>query len=406
MSPRSRISPRFFVNQLTSAMADDWSTSYALAKYQIAKESFNWRHPLGAKHGKGDGVQLVSLRITDMCNLRCHSCGQWGDNGYLVGKSLKELKDREVPVEIYKQLVDQIVDAGWSPVWYIWGGEPMLYPGLIELLHYIKDRGMAISLVSNATTIARRADDILETCKIVYLSVDGPNGEIHNRQRPGITENYDNFTDVGAALETLSAEKANRNAVFPYIIPLSCITMYNIDVVVDLHEFTSQYADAHIFYLTWWMDSESAQAHSKDFERRFGFKPQTHYGWIGTWKDFDHGAIFDRFGEMEKLSKAQRRCPPIMMPRLNTRDEIQSYYTNHSDTFDYNQCVSIYMTMEIDSNGDVSLCRDYHDYIIGNIKTDTVVDMWNNDKAQKFRSSISTEGIMPVCRRCCGLMGY
>ena len=134
------------------------------------------------------------------------------------------------------------------------------------------------------------------------------------------------------------------------------------------------------------------------------------YGGIGkaarTWKDFDHGAIFDRFGEMEKLSKAQRRCPPIMMPRLNTRDEIQSYYTNHSDTFDYNQCVSIYMTMEIDSNGDVSLCRDYHDYIIGNIKTDTVVDMWNNDKAQKFRSSISTEGIMPVCRRCCGLMGY
>ena len=64
------------------------------------------------------------------------------------------------------------------------------------------------------------------------------------------------------------------------------------------------------------------------------------------------------------------------------------------------------MTMEIDSNGDVSLCRDYHDYIIGNIKNDSVMDMWNNDKAQKFRSSISTEGPMPVGRRCCGLMGY
>ena len=92
-----------------------------------------------------------------MCNLRCHSCGQWGDNGYLVGESLKDLKQREVPVEIYKNLVDQIVDEGWSPVWYIWGGEPMLYPGLIELMHYIKDRGMPISLVSNATNIARRA---------------------------------------------------------------------------------------------------------------------------------------------------------------------------------------------------------------------------------------------------------
>ena len=62
--------------------------------------------------------------------------------------------------------------------------------------------------------------------------------------------------------------------------------------------------------------------------------------------------------------------------------------------------------MEVDSNGDVSLCRDYHDYIIGNIKTDKVVDMWNNQKAMKFRQSVSNDGPMPVCRRCCGLMGY
>ena len=36
------------------------------------------------------------------------------------------------------------------------------------------------------------------------------------------------------------------------------------------------------------------------------------------------------------------------------------------------------MTLEINSNGDVSLCRDYHDYVIGNIQKDRVVDMWNN----------------------------
>ena len=79
MPERSRISPRFFVNQLASTLLEDWWTSYTFVKYQIAKESFNWRHPFGAKHGRGDAVQLVSLRITDMCNLRCHSCGQWGD---------------------------------------------------------------------------------------------------------------------------------------------------------------------------------------------------------------------------------------------------------------------------------------------------------------------------------------
>ena len=47
--------------------------------------------------------------------------------------------------------------------------------------------------------------------------------------------------------------------------------MYNIDVVVDLYKFTSQFADAQIFYLTWWIDAESAQEHTEDFEKRFGF---------------------------------------------------------------------------------------------------------------------------------------
>jgi radical SAM protein with 4Fe4S-binding SPASM domain len=406
MATRSRIPPRFFVRQLAAACSEDWGTSSRLAKYQIAKESFNWRHPLGAKHGRGDTVQLIGLRITDMCNLRCHTCGQWGDEGYLLGESLKALKQREVPVEVYKKLVDQIVAAGWAPVWYIWGGEPMLYPGLTELLYYIKERGMPISLVSNGTNIAEQAEPILETCKIVYLSVDGPNAEIHNTQRPGVTESYDNFKEVKAALETIHAAKAERNLTFPYVIPLSCISSYNIDVLVDLYKFTSQYANAQIFYLTWWIDAAEAQRHTEDFERRFGFRPQTQHGWIGTWKDFDHGVIAEKFEQMEELSRQTRRCPPMMIPNLRTAEDIRRYYTDHTATFGYDQCISIYMTLEIDSNGDVALCRDYHDYVIGNIKTDAIADIWNGTAARKFRTSISTEGLMPACRRCCGLMGF
>ena len=106
--------------------------------------------------------------------------------------------------------------------------------------------------------------------------------------------------------------------------------MYNIDFVVDLYKFTSQYADAQIFYLTWWIDSESAQDTQRSLKNASDSNPQTHYGWIGTWKDFDHGAILDRFEEMESLSDKQRRCPPIMMPRLNTKGEIQRYYTESS----------------------------------------------------------------------------
>ena len=73
--------------------------------------------------------------------------------------------------------------------------------------------------------------------------------------------------------------------------------------------------------------------------------------------------------------------PAIYEPRLLMFDktsielEKTSYYKDHAETFGYNQCVSIYMTLKIDSIGDVNLCRNYHDYVIRNVQKDRVVDM-------------------------------
>lgn len=406
MSTRSRIKPGNFLKQAVGALRQDWPTSSNFLRYQFAKETFNLRHPFGAPEGRGERLRQISLRITDMCNLRCHSCGQWGDNGYQVGKSLKELKRNEVPVDVYRNLVDQCVDEGLHPVWYIWGGEPMMYPGIIDLLYYMKENGMPVTLVSNGTGVAKNARELVETCKVIWLSLDGPDSEIHNTQRPGVSKKHDNFRDVVSALEALHAEKERTGKVFPVIAPISCITSFNADYVTDIYKLANPYSNMHILYLTWWIDPDSAREHTADFEERFGFKPETHYGWIGTWKDFDHSIIIRRFQEMKELSRETGRCTPIMMPHLDEAEQVRQYYSDHTTDFGYNQCVSIFMAMEIDSNGDVSLCRDYHDFVIGNIKSDRLLDMWNNSKALEFRSSIAQRGQMPVCRRCCGLMGF
>ena len=62
--------------------------------------------------------------------------------------------------------------------------------------------------------------------------------------------------------------------------------------------------------------------------------------------------------------------------------------------------------MEVNSNGDLSPCRDYHDYVVCNLKEATITELWNSPAYRKFRHSLDTEGLMPVCSRCCGLMGY
>lgn len=414
MSKRSRVPANFIAKDLLKVMLTDWSTFSNLAGIQIAKETFNLRHPDKAKHGRGERVRQVSLRITDMCNLRCHTCGQWGDNGYLLNKQMKDLKQNEVPVETYMRLADQFLEMGWKPVWYIWGGEPMLYPGIIDLLYYLAERDMPIMMVSNGTRIAQHAKEIVDTCKNLWLSLDGPDAETHNKQRPGVSANFNNFQMVEDALRAVSEEKMRRHSVYPYISPISVVARYNIDRLVDIYKFARQYADTHIFYLSWWIDEQSAAQHTADFNRRFGFEPTTHLGWIGGWHDFDHNLVYNQFQEMYHLfnetntnkDESVKRCIPLMYPYLNSPEDIKRYYEDHTAVFGYDQCVSIFMTMEIDSNGDVSLCRDYHDYIIGNIKSESMMDIWTSEKARQFRSSISTDGLMPACRRCCGLMGY
>src|SRR5689334_14475092 len=94
----------------------EWSLIRSGGALQISKELFNVRHPFGAKDGAADTLRLIGVRISDLCNLRCHTCGQWGDNGYLRGIPLKTLKQRETPVEEFMRVADEVAANGWRPM--------------------------------------------------------------------------------------------------------------------------------------------------------------------------------------------------------------------------------------------------------------------------------------------------
>ena len=95
----------------------------------------------------------------------------------------------------------------------------------------------------------------------------------------------------------------------------------------------------------------------------------------------------------------------VIVPHLTGARELERYYTDHGATFGHNRCTSIYRAVEVNANGDMSPCRDYHDYVVGNVKTHTITELWNGDAYRRFRRSLHHDGLMPVCARCCGLMG-
>jgi radical SAM protein with 4Fe4S-binding SPASM domain len=62
---------------------------------------------------------------------------------------------------------------------------------------------------------------------------------------------------------------------------------------------------------------------------------------------------------------------------------------------------------EIMPNGDVVPCRDYSDYVVGNINDKSILEIYNGEGYRKFRGLLKNHGgLIPICARCCGLMGY
>ena len=95
----------------------------------------------------------------------------------------------------------------------------------------------------------------------------------------------------------------------------------------------------------------------------------------------------------------------LTIPDL-TDEQIHKYFTEPLNTFGSDYCISPWVTTEIQANGDVATCRDHPDYVVGNIMEDPILKIFNNAKYRRFRRHLQTKGLMPVCARCCGMMGY
>ncbi len=117
------------------------------------------------------------------CNLRCRFCDLWS------GKE-------NVPVDRALALFDEAVAIGTRTV-VLTGGEPLLHPGLYEIVAGARARGLSVNITTNGTLVERHWDRLAASgVSSLSFSVDGL-PDTHDRLRavPGC------FAKTWAALE-------------------------------------------------------------------------------------------------------------------------------------------------------------------------------------------------------------
>src|SRR5512139_698753 len=167
----------------------------------------------------GELPRAVSLQVTEACNLRCRMCYEWGDTG-IYSRPDGPRKAAVLDLELAKRVVDELAPV--RPYYSLFGGEPLMYPGLEELVRAIKQAGSFIDTPTNGTLLAKHAAMLVETgFDYVRVSLDGPR-DIDDRQRGA-----GSYDEAMAGIAALQREKRETGNTVPMVGIIYTVTPEN-----------------------------------------------------------------------------------------------------------------------------------------------------------------------------------
>jgi pyrroloquinoline quinone biosynthesis protein E len=109
--------------------------------------------------------------LTHVCNLRCMHC-------YVDQKG----SPPELALDQWKEAIDKLVGLGLCMITFT-GGEPLLYPGLRELVAHAFKRSCQTRIFTNATMLSHREEvEALKDAGLCYLetSIYGTTADVHD----------------------------------------------------------------------------------------------------------------------------------------------------------------------------------------------------------------------------------
>jgi MoaA/NifB/PqqE/SkfB family radical SAM enzyme len=357
--------------------------------YQIWKTCIFPRRDYHFNHFKNLG--LIYLKLTPACNLRCVMCGQYGDKGNMKDRAAQETK-KVLPLESWKRFIDEI--APQHPVTYIWGGEPFLYPDLIPLARYMVGKGLFVSVNTNGTLLERYAEDIVrDKWGGIFISLDAFR-DVNDSQR-----GKGSYDKVIAGFKAINREKQKQKARYPLLNIVTVVTNRNYLDLANLAEASKEYkVDLHIVNLGTYTNDTIVEN-----QRRFMLeKLDTDINCLESYNTgYNLGIDGEKLhGILQDIHGKNYGHPMITVPVLNP-EKTHTYYAE-LETPVRNRCPVPWCQANVNYNGDVHFCADYPDYILGNITQKTFKEIYNGDRANKFRKTINAceGGMFPGCFRC------
>ena len=342
----------------------------------------------------------ISLHLTEVCNLRCKMCYFWGDTG-CYSRSNSKRKPNVLDFNILKTLISDLSPA--QPSYSLFGGEPLTYPYLEELIHEVKKANSIIDTPTNGTLLEKHSPMLVRTgFDSVRVSLDGPR-EINDAQR--LNGSYDRAIK---GIETLHREKIKKGAKKPVLGIIYTVTSDNY---LSIEEFFLDSLDlSHIQRVTIQMQNfltkEMGDLYAQFLKSEFGIESDDYWRSMvrspANFEKIDTIELTRQVNEVRsqlgKLGKNYLLLPPTFSPE-NLMAYLAAEWYKMTDS--YQSCFVPWVSADITAFGDVAPCHVFYDLTMGNLYENSIKEIWNNEKYRKFRAYMKRNTFMPICSGCC-----
>lgn len=151
------------------------ATPYSNLKIFAHAEKLNQVH-------KGERIAPIYVRLkpTNYCNHHCYYCS------YADGElGLRDIVNRQdqIPWNKMQEIIGDFSDMGVKAVTFSGGGEPLVYPYIIETIKGMKRAGVQTSIITNGQLLDNERAEALRDAKWVRISFDSADAETYAKVR-------------------------------------------------------------------------------------------------------------------------------------------------------------------------------------------------------------------------------
>jgi len=146
----------------------------------------------------------IRIKPTNKCNHNCNYC-HYASGQYL---DLEGQENRnQIPWEKMAEIIQDMADIGVKAVTFSGGGEPLLYPNIVQAMQMILDNNIDLSIITNGYLLKDKAAELLAQAKWVRISLDAGSQETYARTR-GIS--LESFSRVCSNIENFALLKGQN----------------------------------------------------------------------------------------------------------------------------------------------------------------------------------------------------